>query len=76
MFRDRLVCRVTNDHTQHRLLTERTLDSDKALNMASSMELAERNALDLHEHTGVVRDQGAVNKMTSFNGHQNPRDVF
>ena len=57
-----------NDHIQRRLLTETTLDFDKALNMASSMELAEKNALDLCKHTGVVRDQGAVNKMTSLNG--------
>ena len=73
MLRDRLVCGVTNDHIQRRLLTETTLDFDKALNKASSMELAEKNALDLHEHTGVVWDQGAGNKMTSLKSQQNPR---
>ena len=56
MLQDRFVCGVTNDHIQRRLLMETTLDFDKALNMASSMELAEKNALDLREHTGVVWD--------------------
>ena len=73
MLGDRLVCGVTNDRIQRRLLTETTLDFDKALNKASSMELVENNALDLREHTGVVRDQGAVNKMTSFNSLHTPR---
>ena len=49
-----------------------TLDFDKALKIALSMELAEKNALDLREHSRVVQDLGAVNKMMSLNSHQTP----
>ena len=48
MLRDRLVCGVANVHCQQRMLAEPDLDFDKAYRMAQAMELAERDAQQLH----------------------------
>ena len=47
MLRDRLVCGINNDRIQRRMLAEKDLDFKKALQIATAMEAAEKNALDL-----------------------------
>lgn len=47
--RDRLVCGLRNESIQRRLLTEDNLDLKRALELAQSMELAQRNAQVLKE---------------------------
>ncbi len=47
--RDRLVCGMHNESTQKRLLTEKDLTLDRALNIAISMETAAKDALELQQ---------------------------
>ena len=48
MLRDRLVCGIANGRCQQRLLAEADLTFDKAFKMVQAMELAERDAQELH----------------------------
>ena len=43
MLRDRLVCGVNDERIQRRLLAERRLDFKKALELATAMEIADKN---------------------------------
>ena len=47
MLRDRLVCGISDPRIQRRLLSEPDLTYKRAYDLASAMEAAERNALDL-----------------------------
>ena len=47
MLRDRLVCGVRNDRIQRRLLAEKELTLSKAVDIASSIEMAANNVRDL-----------------------------
>ena len=48
MFRDRLVCGVSDPTIQHRLLAEPdSMTLDKALNIVRAMELAEQNTRNI-----------------------------
>lgn len=48
-FRDRPVCGMHNESTQNRLLTEKDLTLERALNIAISMETAAKDALELQQ---------------------------
>ena len=50
MLRDRLVCGISNKAVQRRLLQEKALNFDKALEMALAVEAAEKDSRCL---TGV-----------------------
>ena len=50
MLCDRLVCGIANGRCQQRLLAEADLTFDKAFKMVQAMELAERDAQELHSH--------------------------
>ena len=43
MLRDRLVCGVNDDHIQRRLLQEKDLQLDRAMEIALSLEVAAKN---------------------------------
>lgn len=47
MLRDRLVCGISDDRIQRRLLGERELTFEKAVEIATATEMASRNVLDL-----------------------------
>ena len=47
MLRDRLVCGVNHQSIQRRLLTEKDLTYEKALELAKSLEAAENRSLDI-----------------------------
>ena len=66
MLRDRLVCGVQDEKIQRRLLAETELPFTKALQLATAMELADKNAADLR---GTVPD-ATVNKTTTSSGHR------
>ena len=66
MLRDRLVCGVQDDKIQRHLLAETELPFTKALQLATAMELADKNAADLR---GTVPD-ATVNKTTTSSGHR------
>ena len=51
--RDRLVCGLSNEAAQKRLLTERTLTLEKALDVSVTMEMASKEAQQLNA-TGRV----------------------
>ena len=47
MLRDRLVCGISDDRIQRRLLGERELTFEKAVEIATATEMASRNVMDL-----------------------------
>ena len=54
MLRDRLVCGINDDRIQRRLLSESSLQFQKAWEMARAMELAEKNVKDIQKNTEIV----------------------
>ena len=56
MLRDRLVCGINDEQIQRRLLAESTLDFKKAMKIATSMEIAVKNAKDLTHQTASGND--------------------
>ena len=57
--RDRLVCGLRNEQTQKRLLSERNLTFDRAVDISVAVETATRDAAEL----GQYRDGAAVHKV-------------
>ena len=55
MLRDRLVCGINDERIQRRLLSEAELTFDKALSIATAVETANKNALDLKVSTATVK---------------------
>ena len=51
MLRDRLVCGIRDDRIQQRLLGERELTVEKAVEIATATEMASRNVMDLGRKT-------------------------
>ena len=66
MLRDRLVCGINDDRIQRRLLSETDLDFDKALKIATAMEMAAKNAVDVQKQTQATQQ---VHKVTSKGGN-------
>ncbi|XP_072182146.1 uncharacterized protein [Diadema setosum] len=62
MIRDRLVCGIRHDRIQRILLAEKKLDLAKAVDIATSVEMAERNVCDL-QSTQAPRGNGATNRV-------------
>jgi len=52
MLRDHLVCGVSNTQIQRHLLAEGELTFKQAMDIATGMELAERNLVDIQQRTG------------------------
>uniref|UniRef100_A0A3B3T0U0 ribonuclease H n=1 Tax=Paramormyrops kingsleyae TaxID=1676925 RepID=A0A3B3T0U0_9TELE len=66
MLRDRLVCGISDDRIQRRLLAEDSLTFEKALKFARAIEAANRDIVDLKsmtEQSRFAKGLGAVNKM-------------
>ena len=63
MLRDRLVCGINDDRIQRRLLSESSLQFQKAWEMARAMELAEKNVKDT-EIVSVSPAQLQSNKLS------------
>ena len=61
MLRDRLVCGMNENYIQQRLLAETHLNCKKALDIATSMELAAKSAADMQKHSSSM-----VNKVNIF----------
>ena len=61
--RDRLVCGINEDAIQRRLLSEKKLTFDKALEIAISMEVAKQNVSELQ--STIQPQQVDVHKMTT-----------
>ena len=51
MLRDRLVCGISEDRIQRRLLAERELTFEKVVEIASATEMASKNLIDLSGKT-------------------------
>ena len=73
MLRDRLVCGITNSRCQQRLLAEADLTFDTAFKMVQAMELAERDAQELHSREMTIsepiqklQDQSTTRKKPSI----------
>lgn len=60
--RDRLVCGLQNEQIQKRLLSEKDLTYDKALEIAMSMESAQRDVKELHGAVGVNKLSSKITK--------------
>ena len=52
MLRDRLVCGIGDSHIQRKLLAEAKLTYDKAVDIALSMEAADKDARDIQKSVG------------------------
>ena len=63
MLRDRLVVGIKNDRIQRRLLAEPALTFDKALEIATAMETAEKNAQDIQASGNSTTLRNTVNKV-------------
>ena len=57
MLRVRLVCGINNGCIQHRLLAKSTLTYEKALEIEQAMELANRDAKNLHANRNSPHEQ-------------------
>ena len=60
MLRDRLVCGLSNNTIQRRLLAEKELPLEKALDLARAMEAAEQNVHDLQSRSSAGEDVNFV----------------
>ena len=47
LLRDRIICGINDDHVQRRLLLEKALTFEKALELAVSLETAKKNVSEL-----------------------------
>ena len=65
MLRDRLVCGISDNRIQRRLLAEADLAFKKALELAQAMESADRNTQDLQKATAQSVAVHAVHKQGS-----------
>lgn len=77
MLRDRLVCGVNDERIQRRLLAEREmrLDFKRALELAYSVETADKNSKELQSRTSAEhqpRSQKNVFQVTPSSGSQTP----
>ncbi|CAG2217696.1 unnamed protein product [Mytilus edulis] len=64
MLRDRLVVGIKSDRIQRRLLAEPNLTFDKALEIATAMETAEKNAQDIQASGTNGTFQKQINKVS------------
>ena len=64
MLRDRLVVGINNDRIQRRLLAEPRLDLTNALDIATAMETAAKNAHEI-QASGSVSQNKSINKVSS-----------
>ena len=55
MMRDRFVCGVNDERIQRRLLAESRLDFKKALELATAMEIADKNTRDKQQGNSVEK---------------------
>ena len=62
-----MVCGINNDRIQRRLLAEKDLTFDKALEVATAMEMAEKSAADLQGKAAMDMERSTVSveKMTT-----------
>ncbi|XP_060587297.1 uncharacterized protein K02A2.6-like [Ruditapes philippinarum] len=60
--RDRLVCGLTNENIQKRLLSEKDLTYERALQLSISMECAQKDVKELHQTAGGA---ASMHKVTS-----------
>ena len=63
MWRDRLVCGISDDHIQRRLLAERTLTFTKALEIAQGLETAAKNVRELTKGASHEASQATVQEV-------------
>ena len=74
LLRDRIVCGINDDHVQRKLLSEKSLTFEKALELAVSLEMARKNVSELQAsvtpHTTVNRLVKAVCYRCGRGGHQ------
>ncbi len=63
MLRDRLVCGINNDRYQRRLLAESKLTFTKALELAQSMESADKNVQELRSSDSEHHLEAGVNQV-------------
>ena len=65
MMRDRLVCGVNDERIQRRLLAESRLDFKKALELATGMEIADKNTCDIQQGNSVEKPkEQPVNRLS------------
>ena len=74
MIRDRLVCGVNDERIQCRLLAESRLDFTKELELATAMQIADKNTRDIHKIT-ARQPGGEAQGITSQPFEQGTREA-
>ena len=75
MLRDRLVCGLNDEQIQRRLLAESQLEFKKAMELATAMEIADRNTRDLIAGNLTEKpEESQVHRVTQDPPKQPPRD--
>lgn len=76
MLRDRLVCGLNDERIPRRLLAESQLEFKKAMELATAMEIADRNTGDLIARNRTEKPEEAqVHRVTQDPPKQPPRDT-
>jgi len=75
MLHDRLVCRLNDEQIQQRLLAESQLEFKKAMELATAMEIGDRNTRDLIAGNLTEKpNESQVHRVTQDPLKQPPRD--
>jgi len=76
MLRDQLVCGLNDEWIQRRLLAESQLEFKKAMELATAMEIANRNTRDLSAGNLTEKpEESQVHRVTQDPPKQPPRDL-
>ena len=77
MIRDRLVCGVNDERIQRRLLAESRLDFKKALELATAMEIADKNTRDIQQGNSVEKPkESPVNRLNKEQGKKAAKECY
>ena len=77
MLRDCLVCGVNDERKQRRLLAESRLDFKKALELATAMEIADKNTRDIQQGNSVEKPkEQPVNRLSKQQGKHAAKDCY
>ena len=77
MIQDRLVCGVNDESMQGRLLAESRLHFKKAMELATGMEIADKNTRDIPQGNSVENSkESSVNRLNKGQGKQTAKEYY
>ena len=77
MIRDRLVCEVNDERIQRRLLAQSRLDFKKALELATAMDIADKNMRHIQQGNSVEKlKESPVNRLNKEQGKKTAKECY